>query len=173
MKLLIAFITVLMTTIVWASEDQPISEEQIPVNISTVKKASASENYMGRMVMVVGVMTVVAGAAYYFAKKYGKPGQSQHTQIKVLTQHYLGPKKSLAIVRVAGESILVGITDHSINMIKSLSLLDDEIPETTEPNFEKALEDQEKVQQSGSEEFSIGHIKDIVSLKLKGMRNDL
>lgn len=170
MKLMIALLTVFMTTFAFASEDQPISEEQIPVNVDVVKKASTSEGYMGRMVMVIGVMTVVAGGAYYYAKKYGKPGQNQHTQIKILTQHYLGPKKSLAIVRVAGESILVGVTDHSINLIKSLSLLDDEVPE---PNFEKVMQDQDKVQTASNEEFSIGHIKDVVSLKLKGMRNDL
>ena len=170
MKLIIALLTVVMTTFAFASEEQPISEEQIPVNIATVKKANTSESYMGRMVMVIGVMTIVAGGAFFLAKKYGKPGQSQHTQIKVLTQHYLGPKKSLAIVRVAGESILIGVTDHSINLIKPLSLLDDEIPE---PNFEKVMQDQDKVQQSSNEEFSIGHIKDVVSLKLKGMRNDL
>ena len=60
-------------------------------------------------------------------------------QIKVLSQHYLGPKKSLVIVRVAGESILVGVTDSNISMIKSLALIDDEVPVETPKNFADAL----------------------------------
>lgn len=204
MKLVLAFLMMMVTSLGFASEEatvettpstemaaastegsteastpvvtevtKPVSEEQIPININQVKKSSTSDSYMGRLVMVVAVMAVFAGGAFFYAKKYGHPGKNQQTQIKVLTQHYLGPKKSLAIVRVAGESILIGVTDNSINLIKSLSLLDDEIPEQTQPNFEKAMQDQEKVQQAGSEEFSIRHITDVVSLKLKGMRNDL
>ncbi len=187
MKFLLALLITVSAATVFSSETMaesemvPLStqapaaseEESIPVNIGAVKKASTPESSMGRLVWVMGVMILVAGGAYFFARKYGRPGQSQQTQIKILTQYYVGPKKSLAIVRVAGESMLVGITDHSINLIKSLSLLDEEVPEATPAQFEKVMQDQDKVQQLSGEEFSIRHIKDVVSLKLKGMRNDL
>lgn len=150
----------------------PASEDSIPVNISQPKIASAAESTTNRLVILVGILVTLSGVAYFITKKFGRPGTSQQTQIKVLTQHYLGPKKSLAIVRVAGESILIGITDQSINMIKSLSLLDDEVPEVTPMNFEKTLQASEKVQSSGPEEFSMRHIKDVVSLKLKGIGKD-
>lgn len=171
MKWMIVMLVMVLMNVASATETQ--TEDQIPLNVETVKKSNTSEAGTGRFVLVMGAVTVIAGLAYFLAKKYGRPGNTQHTQIKVLTQHYLGPKKSLAIVRVAGESVLIGITDHSINLIKPLSLLDDEIPETVQPQFEKVMQDQEKVQQMGSEEFSIRHIKDVVSLKLKGIRNDL
>lgn len=148
------------------------SEESIPVNISQPKAAASSEAATNRIVILVGLLAVISGVAYFLTKKYGRPGLSGQTQIKVLTQHYLGPKKSLAIVRVAGESILIGVTDNSINLIKSLSLLDDEIPEQSPADFEKTLQESEKVQSSNNEEFSIRHIKDVVSLKLKGMGRD-
>lgn len=163
------------------------SEEQIPVNFNKEKKSAAAEASSGRMFLTFGLMAIVLGVGYYYAKKHGKPSNSPQTKIKILTQHYLGPKKSLAIVRVAGESILIGITDQNINMLKSLSLLDDEIPESLSgTSFQETLHVNEKKEmsvernQSGlmskensGEEFSIRHIKDVVSLKLKGMRGDI
>ncbi|MGE3758789.1 MAG: flagellar biosynthetic protein FliO, partial [Pseudobdellovibrionaceae bacterium] len=113
----------------------------------------------------------------------GKVGKSpKQTQIKVLTQHYLGPKRSLAIVRVAGESVLIGVTDHNISMIKSLALLDEEIPEEVPENFNKAMLGTGATRvnfsdamtgdvEEGAEEFSIGTVKDVIRSRLKGMRN--
>ncbi|MFN8792391.1 MAG: FliO/MopB family protein [Bdellovibrionales bacterium] len=193
MKMVIVFLTgLLAANIAWSVDESQAevatatevtqsestqtlnAEEQIPVLTKEAPKTAPAENYMDRLIMVVGLFSVICGGAFFWAKKYGRPRQNPQTQIKVLTQHYMGPKKSLAIVRVAGESILIGVTDNSINLIKSLSLLDDEIPESSpSANFEKLMQDQEKVQQMGSEEFSIRHIKDVVSLKLKGIRNDL
>jgi flagellar protein FliO/FliZ len=166
-------IVVFMIFPIFSYSTEVAAEESIPVNIIQPKVAATSETSTNRIFILVGLLAVISGVAYFLAKKYGKPGQSAQTQIKVLTQHYLGPKKSLAIVRVAGESILIGVTDQSINLIKSLSLLDDEIPEQSPANFEKTLQESEKVQSSNNEEFSIRHIKDVVSLKLKGMGKDL
>jgi flagellar protein FliO/FliZ len=151
---------------------ETISEENIPLKVTQAQSAQVAPLGGERIAMLLGLLVVIAGGAYLFAKKVGRPGQAGQTQIKVLTQHYLGPKKSLAIVRVAGESILIGVTDNSINLIKSLSLMDDEIPEQTPLNFEKSLETAEKVQTSQNEEFSIRQIKDVVSLKLKGIGRD-
>ena len=105
-----------------------LPEDQIPLKIENqIKTADASAN-TSKMVVSFGVVALMLGAAYYFIRKYStanKTGPKSNMQIKVLSQHYLGPKKSLAIVRVAGESILIGVTDQNISMIKALSLLDD------------------------------------------------
>jgi flagellar protein FliO/FliZ len=166
------------------------SEDEIPVNFAKLKKAEAAESSNGRLFLTFGLMAIILGVGYYLAKKYGRPANTQQTKIKILTQHYLGPKRSLAIVRVAGESILIGITEQNINMIKSLSLLDDEIPEAvTTSSFQETFAEKkemttdnssvgftlnkETTKDTGNEEFSIRHIKDVVSLKLKGMRSDV
>ena len=177
------------------------SEDEIPVNFAKIKKAETAESSSGRLFLSFGLMAVVLGVGYFLAKKYGKPKNSAQTKIKILTQHYLGPKRSLAIVRVAGESILIGITDQNINMIKSLSLLDDEVPENvTGQSFQETFNEKKEMNLDGStgpsarremagasanrnvsrdtnkeggDEFSIRHIKDVVSLKLKGMRGDV
>lgn len=106
------------------------SEDQIPLNIDQVKKAADAEPMSSRLLMTFVIVAALLGSAYYFVKKYkiSNTINKSNMQIKVLSQHYLGPKKSLAIVRVAGESILIGVTDSNISMIKSLSLLDDEVP---------------------------------------------
>jgi flagellar biogenesis protein FliO len=41
--------------------------------------------------------------------------------IEVLSTHYLGPKKSIAVVRVAGRMLVLGVSNESINLITQLS----------------------------------------------------
>jgi flagellar protein FliO/FliZ len=181
-----------------ASADKPKvdnrKESEIPLNLEAKKTASSEGVGVFRIVMTLAVLGLVGAGAFFFLRKYAVPKAKQHqTQIKVLQQHFLGPKKSLAIVRVAGESILIGVTDHNINMIKSLALLDDEVPEETPKNFNKVLGgfslDQRETEESSTavkasnrkstsskeldpdEEFAISGIKDIVSKRLKGMRS--
>jgi len=48
--------------------------------------------------------------------------------IEIIASHYLGPKKSLAVIRVAGKNMVVGITGESINLISHLPS-DADIPE--------------------------------------------
>ncbi len=163
-----------------------LDESNIPLNLEKAKKASTEESGVFRILFTLSILGLVGGGAYFFLKKYSIPQAKQNqTQIKVLQQHYLGPKKSLAIVRVAGESILIGVTDHNISMIKSLSLLDDEVPEEAPQTFNKVLgglasssndEVTEPVRKAtkdldADEEFAISGIKDIVSKRLKGMRS--
>ncbi len=163
-------------------------ESEIPLNLSSPKKASEDGSPIFRLILIVSMMGVLGTGAYIYMRKYSKTSfaAGKNNEIKVLTQHYLGPKKSLAIIRVAGESILIGVTDQNINMIKSLALLDDEVPEEihsgnfadtfanvpatkytpaakTAPDATMDAEDEE--------EFSIRGVKDVVSKKLKGMRS--
>ncbi len=156
-----------------------LKENEILVNLESTKKAAAAESPLLRVFASICIVGILGFGAYYLVRKYrfGNP-QAQATQIKVLSQHYLGPKKSLAIIRVAGESILVGITDHNISMIKSLSLLDEDIPEETPKEFHSVFNLTRKQNETAPdkdgearEEFSISGIKDFVSLKMKNMRS--
>ncbi|MGZ3775927.1 MAG: FliO/MopB family protein [Pseudobdellovibrionaceae bacterium] len=169
------------------------AESEIPLNLEAHKKSSSEEGGLFRILFTLSMFGLIGTGAFFFLRKYSVPKDRKHqTQIKVLQQHYLGPKKSLAIVRVAGESILIGVTDHNISMIKSLSLLDDEVPEDAPKSFDKVLgkdswsskiefeSDEEKEEPrpkksskelDSDEEFAISGIKDIVSKRLKGMRS--
>lgn len=164
------------------------SEDQIPLNIDHVKTVAETTPTPTRLLLTGVILAALLTAAYYFVKKYKTSNtiNKSNMQIKVLSQHYLGPKKSLAIVRVAGESILIGVTDSNISMIKSLALIDDEVPAETPQNFADALNAEKtpapKMNKAAAstvgmsqdeleEEFSFSGLKDSVSKKLKSMRS--
>ncbi len=100
-----------------------------------IKTSDSSENPFYRLIFlgVFGLFAAIAG--YLYLRKKQRQMGVKASDIKILSQTYLGPKKSVAILRVAGESILIGITDSNINLIKSLSLLDEEIPSETPKKF--------------------------------------
>ncbi len=151
------------------------AETEIPLNLESPKKVAASEGMVGKVIYSLAILALLAGGAFYLLRKYSMPKNAKtQAQIKVLSQHHFGPKKSLALVRVAGESILIGITDQNINLVKSLSLLDEDIPEDVPKTFSKTLNEQVEVDAGSTtqeEEFAISGIKDIVHRRLKSMRN--
>jgi flagellar biogenesis protein FliO len=57
--------------------------------------------------------------------------------MKILNHLPLGPKKYLTVVEVAGETLLLGVTDYSVNLIKSLALLDEDL----EPHAKTGIAD--------------------------------
>lgn len=167
-------------------EINKLPENQIPVlaNTKDVKKAEGGTLY--RLMATLGVLAALLGAATFGLKRWMKTSgkNKENTRIKMLTQHHLGPKKSLAIIQVAGESLLIGITDQNISMLKTLSLLDDEIPEAVPTNFNNAMADFDEdsdesnvaaidADSAGDEDFTISglaEIRDKVSTRLKGKR---
>lgn len=165
------------------------AEKDIAVQLEPVKKEQAAEGSM-KLIMGLGVLGILAAGGIFLVNKYRRANlnPSVAPEIKILRQHHLGPKKSLAIIRVAGESILIGVTDHNINMIKSLSLLDDDVPEETPVGFGNVMQRfappanegassgnsgnaTRSAQTEEGEDFSISGIKDFVSSRLKNMRN--
>lgn len=173
------------------NQDIP-KESEIPVLVGAKKEEKSAENPYFRMIISLVIVVVIGLGTVIFTKKWARKSDkdNKHGKIKVLTQHHLGPKKSLAIVRVAGESILIGITDQNISMLKSLSLLDEDLPNdlpgrfddvldeaedevSEEPAVHRSISSQAKIQAKPAiddEEFSMGRIKDMVSSKLKEMR---
>ncbi len=154
-----------------------LSEDQIPLKIETQVKQSETGSNSAKMMVSFAVVAMMLGAAYYLIRKYSvsnKAGVKSNMQIKILSQHYLGPKKSLAIVRVAGESILIGVTDQNISMIKALSLLDDELPQVLPQNFKDALSEKTEMlseAETAEDDFTFAGLKTTVSQKLKSMRS--
>lgn len=160
-----------------------LAESEIKLNLEESKKKDLSGNSFIKSIMTLFILFGMMGGFFYYVKR----NQSKHfgksnTQIKILTQHYIGPKKSLAIIRVAGESMLIGITDSNINMLKSLSLLDEDIPSETPINFSEQLNNagqfnefkpkfnDNQVDSETKEDFSFLKVKDTVSKRLKNMR---
>ena len=171
-----------------STETSPVAEAKIPVLTNArVKKATGGSSFV-RVLMSLIVIALLAVGLIYFSKWYARnfKKSADTNKIRVLTQHFLGPKKSLAIVRVAGESILIGITDQNISMLKTLSLLDEDLPETAPDSFKKTLsaaDETEAGSRSGIgatgarsagetpvDDFMLGNIKDKISSRIKSMR---
>src|SRR5690606_25346043 len=118
------------------------SESEIPVLNSVPEKKAKSESVSGfRLILGLSIVGCFLLALWVASQRWlhKKNLKNAHTNIRVLTQHHMGPKKSLAIISVAGESILIGVTDHNISLIKTLSLLDEEIPQDLPQNFQQSL----------------------------------
>ena len=109
-----------------------------------------------KMVTALGIVLSLLFAIVYLAKKYlgnriGLTGQDQ--KIRVVTSTYLGPKKSIALVEVAGEKIVVGVTATHISMLTKVGreedfgeVLKEQInPESTKERVELQDELWEKV----------------------------
>lgn len=161
----------------WSTEEivqtAATPESEIPLKISEAGKSEGQSATGQKAVFTIFILLALTGAGYYALRRFShksKPGQS-NMQIKILSQHYLGPKKSLAVIRVAGESILIGITDQNISMIKALSLLDEELPQVLPKNFNETMTEQLADQDIETDDFSFEGIKTTVSQKIKSMRN--
>lgn len=126
--------------------ESSLSQDEAKIPVLTASMSSREHRSGGttsRLLMSLGLVLTLAiaigyGAKYWLRKRLGFQDQ---TKIQILSQYHLGPKKSLVIVQVAGESLLLGMTDQSINLIKPLALIDDEIPTTTPSHFLGELEE--------------------------------
>ena len=160
-------------TLATAKPDAKLPENQIPVLAAVKEVKKTNENPIVRIMITLGVLATVLGGALVGIKRWQAKNinKRQNTRIKILTQHAIGPKKSLAIIQVAGESILVGITDQNISMLKTLSLIDDEVPAEVPQRFDSAMDrlDDEELEDFVSRDLS--KIRDTVSSRLKTMRN--
>jgi flagellar protein FliO/FliZ len=140
-----------------------LPEDQILVLTGAKPKQAQAKDPLERLVLSLFVV-VIAGAGIFLVARYWsrrKPGLKPHQQIKVITQYPMGPRRSLAIVRVAGESILLGITDHNISMLKSLSLLDEELPEDVPNSFSDEMIRSDMRSHDPEEPFFVGRLKNM------------
>jgi flagellar protein FliO/FliZ len=120
------------------------NEAEIPVFGKSAKEArvAPAASSLERLVVTVLVLTVLVAAAAFALKNWSRRRNEFKDRVKmqVISQHFLGPKKSLAVIQVAGEALLIGVTDHNITLLKTLSFIDDEVPELAPKNFADELE---------------------------------
>jgi len=125
-----------------------LAEDQIPVLKSEkTNKQTGGSNWF-RLIGSAVFVLLVTGVMIVVVKKSSKQKNvaGKKAKIEMIHQHFLGPKKSVALIQVAGEAILIGVTDHNINMIKPVALIDDEL-EGQPQDFNGFLEDDFTVEQ--------------------------
>lgn len=143
-----AVTTTATTTQKTETSNKALSEDQIPVLKSEkTNKQSTGSNWF-RLIGSAVFVLLVTGVMIVVVKKSAKQKNvgGKKAKIEMIHQHFLGPKKSVALIQVAGEAILIGVTDHNINMIKPVALIDDEL-EGQPQDFNGFLEDDFTVEQ--------------------------
>lgn len=163
-------------------------EESIPILTKNKSKIEEQSGSLYKTLASVFIVLMLGALGLWYLKRKTTMGDNKQTamQIKVLTQYHLAPKKTLTVIRVAGESLLIGVTDNQITLLKSLSLLDEDIPEATPKNFKQTIAESTSTANvetppkntilksaefsDADEEFSFGNIKYLVENKLKGMK---
>lgn len=124
-------------------DSKELKESDIPVFLQTKKSEKSDSHILWRLVASIGLIMVVAGGMMYAGKRWTrhKDKGGQGTRIEIMHQLHLGPRRSVALIRIAGETMLIGITDHNVNMLKSVSLIDDELENIANKDFNGFLED--------------------------------
>lgn len=157
-------------------------EKTIPLFQKRETSTKIEESNYSRLIYSLLIVVIFGAGLVVFAKWWQKNHKlnDKNTKIQVLTQHHLGTKKSLFIIRVAGESILIGVTEQNINMIKTLSFIDDEVMEDVPDSFngvmtaESDKPDDEIVEQKVTfdpEEDLVEDLHKQVSGRLKQLRD--
>ncbi len=84
---------------------------------------------LAKTVLMLGIVIAVMLLLLWVLKRYmnrgvGRFGRSSSSPVKVLSTSFLGPKKSISIVDVAGEVLVLGITAENINCLATLDSAD-------------------------------------------------
>lgn len=88
-----------------------------------------TKKFFQSMLTVLALLFVLLLVVYIFKKK-NNLNSGNSTNIKIIDRKYLGQKQYLATVIVENEKLLLGITDQSINLIKTLEKTsEDDMPE--------------------------------------------
>lgn len=138
------------------ADSLPLKQDAEEEKTVLMKEPPGFTSSVIKMVTALGIVLSLLFAIVYLAKKYlgnriGLKGQEQ--KIRVVTSTYLGPKKSIALVEVAGEKIVVGVTATHISMLTKVGreedfgeVLKEQInPESTKERVELQDELWEKV----------------------------
>jgi len=106
----------------WAADDQAAKSVTDPVLdlAQTTSLALTIMKVMGALILTVGIMLLLA----VWFKKLGlsRAGLQQGKLISIIDTKMIAPKKYIAVVQVADETLALGITDQQITMLTRLEL---------------------------------------------------
>lgn len=130
------------------------SEEETPVVFAEPAATKAGTSIVWRLLASVIVLAVAGAGLTYASRRWTRRPNvgGQQTRIEMMHQFHLGPRKSLALVRVAGETMLLGVTEQNINMLKSITLIDADMEAALNQDFNTFLDD----------EFSVADVNQVV-----------
>lgn len=102
--------------------------ENLPLFTKAEEKAKASEQdkespaakVMASLLLVVGLIAAVALGFRKFVLGKHSPFQKQTRMIQVVSSQALGPKRSIAVVKVLDQHLVVGMSGDNMNLLVNL-----------------------------------------------------
>jgi flagellar protein FliO/FliZ len=91
-----------------------------------------------QMIASLGVVVGMIFVARHLVTRFQKGGLTNRTvpkHVRVVESRFLGPKKSLILVEVGGEYLLLGSTGEGVNLIKQIDMIENiEVVEELSPS---------------------------------------
>ncbi|MDX1961449.1 MAG: flagellar biosynthetic protein FliO [Leptospiraceae bacterium] len=100
-----------------------VKEEVNPVAERYLEKEESGSVLLWILVRVTIVLAILVGAAYYGMRFINKNQAARFPvkgAIKVLSSVSIGPGKQIQIIEVSGILLIVGVSEHSITLIKEI-----------------------------------------------------
>lgn len=119
-------------------------ESDIPVFLDVKKTDKSLGTVAWRLVASLALIAVVGGGMVYASRKWtrSKDRGGAQARIEMMHQFHMGPRKSVALIRVAGETLLIGVTEQNVNFLKTVVLIDDELEGVFNQNLNGFLDDE-------------------------------
>jgi len=91
------------------------------------------------------ILGMIVGAYYIYKRRFGKQIVAAKSRIKVITRHNLGARQALLMIVVENQKFLIGMTEHSINLIKDMGTasvddMKEDLPSSFPDNFTTVLQ---------------------------------
>lgn len=98
---------------------QPVAETLVLPAGATI----SARDMIIRVLLGLGLILGILAAVLFLYRKatHGTAGLRRHAAIEVLTQRSLGNRTGLSVVRVAGETLLLGVTQHRVTLLSDLT----------------------------------------------------
>lgn len=104
------------------SENEPISfgSSKNAEKVEAAKSENPITKIASSLLVVLSLIAAIAFGFKKFVLKSNFSGQRQGRLLDVVASHMLSPKKSIAVVRVGKQYLVLGITDANINLLQTL-----------------------------------------------------
>lgn len=105
--------------------DQGLAVSTAVANEEDMEIPSLAESVLPSLTRIGVSLAIIVGIIYlsvFFLRKLSgsKLGGQKGTTIQVIEHAYLGPKKSVCLIRLADRAVLVGVTETNISVLTEL-----------------------------------------------------
>lgn len=111
----------------------------LPTNAFAESSSRPEFSFFSSFMQMIAALSLVIGlilVTRHFSGKWFKgiiPNQQLPKHIRIVETRYLGPRKTLILVEVGGEYLLLGNSDGNLSLLKEVSIIE-EIEVIDEPS---------------------------------------